>query len=101
MVTVISILGILSHDEFYLFIIIAAVIPLVFRIRQGNYVYLGFLFAIFIVYLIDITSPEKYYTSNEIFSGFSLLKLSILFVGLLWMLYLIRTKTTWNSTHKS
>ena len=92
MVTVISVLGILSHDEFYLFIIIAAVIPLVFRIRQGNYMYLGFLLAIFIVYLIDITSPEKYYTSNEIFSGFSLLKLSILFVGLLWMLYLIRQK---------
>ena len=92
MVTVISVLGILSHDEFYLFIIIAAVIPLVFRIRQGNYMYLGFLLAIFIVYLIDITSPEKYYTSNEIFSGFSLLKLSLLFVGLLWIFYLIRQK---------
>jgi hypothetical protein len=92
MVTVISVLGILSHDEFYLFIIIAAVIPLVFTIRQGNYMYLGFLLAIFIVYLIDTTSPEKYYTSNEIFSGFSLLKLSILYVGLLWTLYLIRQK---------
>ena len=92
MVTVISVLGILSHDEFYLFIIIAAVIPLVFRIRQGNYMYLGFVLAIFIVYLIDITSPERYYTSIVIFSGFSLLKLSILFVGLLWMLYLVRQK---------
>ena len=92
MVTVISVLGILSHDEFYLFIIIAAIIPLLFRIQQGNYMYLGFLVAISIVYLIDITSPEKYYTSTEIFSGFSLLILSLLFVGLMWMLYLIRQK---------
>jgi hypothetical protein len=91
-VTVISVLGILSHYEFYLFIIIATVIPLLFRIRQGNYMYLGFLVAIPIVYLIDITSPGKYYTSIEIFSGFSLLKLSLLFVGLMWMFYLIRQK---------
>jgi hypothetical protein len=89
-VTGISILGILSHDEFYLFIIISAVLPLIFRIKQGKYIYPSFLFAFLAVFIIDLVSPQRYYTSNYIFSGLSLLTLSILFVGVTWSLYLIQ-----------
>jgi hypothetical protein len=89
-VTVISILGVLSHYEFYFFMIVASILPLLFKIKQGNYVYLGFLFAILIVYLFEIISPAKYYTSSGIFPGYPLLMLSALFVGITWMLYLVQ-----------
>ena len=59
LVTAISVLGILSHDEFYLFIIIASVVTLIYRLRQGKFVYLGFLFALSIVYSMDILNPQR------------------------------------------
>jgi hypothetical protein len=90
MVTAISILGILAHDEFYLFIIIASVLPLLFKIKKANYMYLSFLIAIFFVYVADLVSPQSYYTSHEIISGISLLLLNALFVGLMWTIHTIK-----------
>lgn len=88
-VAAISILGILSHDEFYFFILVGSVLPLIFRVKQGNYLYLGLLFAFLIVYVINLMAPEKYYTSNEIF-GIPLLILNVLFVSIAWALYLTK-----------
>lgn len=90
-VTVISILGILAHPEFYLFIIIACVLPIIFKMKEINFAYLGFIFAILVVYVLDLVLPGKYYTAIEIL-GFPLLALSILFVGITWGLYSIRLK---------
>jgi hypothetical protein len=89
LVTLISILGILIHDEFYLFTIVASFIPLIFRIKYGSELYLGLILAYLIVYIIDITGPQNYYTSNELF-GLPLLFLSALFTASTWALYLIR-----------
>ena len=92
LVTVISVLGVLSHYEFYFFMIVGSILPLLFKIKLGNYLYLGFLLALSIVYLISTISPGKDYTSVAIFPGVPLLTLSAMFVGLTWTLYLIKNK---------
>ncbi len=90
-VSAISILGILAHPEFYIFIIITCLLPLIFKMKERNFAYLGSIFAILIVYVLDLILPGKYYTAIEIL-GFPLLALNILFVGITWGLYLVRLK---------
>jgi hypothetical protein len=91
-VTAISVLGIVSHYEFYLFIIIASILPIIFKMKSRNYVYVAFLCAISIVYLIDTTSPASYFTSLKIL-GFPLLLLAGLFVIISWAIYLVVGRT--------
>lgn len=86
-VTAISILGIMSHDEFYIFIIIACLLPLIFKMKSRNYLYLGFLLALSIVYVIDILTPGKFFTFIQIL-GLPLLLLTVLFVAITWTIYL-------------
>lgn len=86
-IAAISVLGMISHYEFYIFIIIAAVLPIIFKLKAGNYIYLSFLFAFFIVILIDLISPARYLSSFEI-NGVSLLLLSVSFVTITWIIYL-------------
>jgi len=86
-IAAISVLGLMSHYEFYIFIIIASILPLIFKIRGGNYIYLSFCLAFFIVYLIDVTSPGSYLSSLKI-NGIPLLLLAILFVAISWTIYL-------------
>jgi hypothetical protein len=82
--------GILSHDEFYLFVIICPFIPLIFRLSdRKNSLYLALLSSFFIVFLIDMISPEKYYTSIQDFPA-PLIVLSALFIGFMWALYASR-----------
>jgi len=90
-VSAISILGILAHPEFYIFIIITCLLPLIFKMKERNFAYLGSIFAILIVYVLDLILPGKYYTAIEIL-GVPLLALNILFVGITWGLYLLRLK---------
>jgi hypothetical protein len=90
MLALISTVGILSHDEFYLFVIICPFIPLIFRLsNRKNSLYLALLSSFFIVFLIDMISPEKYYTSIQDFPA-PLIVLSALFVGFMWALYASR-----------
>jgi hypothetical protein len=86
-VTAISILGIMSHDEIYFFIIIACLLPLIFKIKARNYLYLGFLLALTIVYVIDIVTPGKFFTFTQIL-GLPLILLNVLFVAITWTIYL-------------
>jgi hypothetical protein len=88
-VTAISVLGIISHYEFYLFVIIGSLLPLIFKMKSRNYVYLSFLIAISIVYLLDIVTPGNFFTSAGIL-GFPLLHLAGLFVLLTWTIYFTR-----------
>lgn len=85
----ISGLGILSHDEFYLFIIIASILPLTFRLPHTNAVFAAFLFSISIVILSDSIFPVKYYTARHIL-GVPLIALCFLFVAFMWALYASR-----------
>ena len=86
-VAAISILGIMSNDEYYIFIIIASLLPLIFKLKARNYLYLGFLLALSIVFIIDIITPGKFFTLIQIL-GVPLLLLNVLFVVITWTIYL-------------
>ena len=60
--------GILSHDEFYLFVIIASLLPLIYyRLSETkNSVYVSLLCSLFIVIFADIMSPVQSYTTRQI-----------------------------------
>ncbi len=96
-ITGISFLGILAHDEFYLFIIIASIAMVVFfRSMPVNVNYsiffVSFLSAILLVILVDtLLSPAKYYTSREIL-GITLTTICLMFVSFTWSLYLTLRK---------
>jgi hypothetical protein len=108
LVTLVSFLGILAHDEFYLFIIIACVAIVVLLSgssvnplfqQPGRYskhilvhgysiFFSSFLVAIFLVVLVDIfVSPTKYYIAREIV-GVPLISLSIIFILFAWATYI-------------
>jgi len=91
LITAISFLGILAHDEFYLFIIIASTVILFGNSRiNANYsiFFASFLSAILLVTLVDyFISPIKYYTEREIL-GLPLVELCFLYVCVLWIVYL-------------
>jgi hypothetical protein len=103
--TSISLLGILCHDEIYLFIIMVSVIPIIFGLPKKHFVYAAFLAAMAITLLVDRIYVENYFTSNLIF-GVPLLVLSSLFVSLMWAIYvgkviLFKSKIVDNSSNNS
>ena len=85
-VTAISVVGILSHYEFFLFVMVAALLPLIFKLEKQNYLYLGLMLSFSIVFLIDTVFPGNYYSSNLIFK-FPLLYLIVIFVSITWVFY--------------
>jgi hypothetical protein len=87
--TGISIAGLFSHDEYYLFIIIASILPIIFRLPSKSLIYLSFLFAISIAFFSQmLLFPGKYLTVISLF-GVPILALSFFFVALTWALYII------------
>ncbi|HZE77052.1 MAG TPA: hypothetical protein VE089_00730, partial [Nitrososphaeraceae archaeon] len=103
--TLISLLGILCHDEIYLFIIMVSVIPIIFGLPKKHFVYAAFLAAMAITLLVDRIYIENYFTSNLIF-GVPLLVLSFLFVSLMWAFYvakivLFKSKPVDNSSNSN
>ncbi len=86
-VSAISFLGILSHYEFYVFIIIASVLPTVFKLKSKSYVYVSLLISISAVYLLDIATPANFYTYLEVL-GIPLILLAAFFVTITWIVYL-------------
>ena len=85
-VTAISVVGTLSHYEFFLFVMVAALVPLIFKLEKQNYLYLGLMVSFSIVFLIDTVFPGNYYSSNLIFK-FPLLYLIVMFVSIVWVIY--------------
>ena len=92
LIVIITVSGILAHDEFYLFIIISSTLILFGKTINTNYsvFFTSFLAAILLVTLVDfLISPINYYTQREI-SGIPLIALAFLYVSASWALYLIR-----------
>jgi hypothetical protein len=87
--------GILSHDEFYLFIIVGCLLPLVFRLSERkNSIYLIFLCSMLLVAIVDIASnlelsTLRYYTAQGVL-GIPLIVFIALIVGLAWIVYASR-----------
>jgi hypothetical protein len=84
--TAIVVLGIFSHPEFFLFIIVASIQILSFRMSQGNLVYASIMSALFICLIFDFLSPQNYNTATTILN-IPLLILCLVFVSILWVLY--------------
>jgi hypothetical protein len=87
--SLVSILGILSHDEFYFFVITSSSLPLIYNMQKKYSVYFALLFALAFTYAIDALLPVRYFTSNDIF-GFPLIQLTILFTLIMLSLYILR-----------
>jgi hypothetical protein len=85
-ITAITVLGILSHPEFYLFIIIGSILILSFRLSYGNLIYASFLLSVFFCIIVDFLSPLNYYSAITILNA-PLLVLCLVFVSILWGLY--------------
>jgi hypothetical protein len=86
LVSAISTLGIFMHDEFYLFIIISSLGILILKIEGKSIVFISFLSALSLVILLNVISPLKYYTTNEILNV-PLLYLNFIFVCIIWLIY--------------
>jgi hypothetical protein len=87
----ITLVGILTHDEFYLFIMIASTLPIFFRpypqlVNSFNFMYAGILTSIVTIIFIDFLLPDKYYTIRDI-SGIPIIYLVLTFFSLMWFLY--------------
>ena len=99
-VTSVSFLGILSHDEFYLAIMVASVAMIVFYRslpKNVNYsiFFISFLSAISLVILLDTyISPAPFYSFNQFryILGVPLIILCFVFVAFGWSLYLSLSK---------
>lgn len=87
-ITSITVLGIMSHYEFYFFIIIASLLPFLFKLKGMSNLYLGLLGAILIIYLMNNVTPGDFFTSLRIL-GYPLLYLAGVFVFACWAVYLI------------
>jgi hypothetical protein len=101
-VTAISFLGVISHDEFYLFIITACIAIVVFLPRLPinlNYsiFFVAFLLAFCLVILLDVfISPTRFYTSRTLLD-IPLITLSFLFVSISWGLYFVFRKNKFSN----
>jgi hypothetical protein len=91
----ITTVGILSHDEFYLFIIVGCFVPLIFKLSERkNSIYLSFACSMLLVAILDITfninfSTVRYYTAQGVL-GIPLILLIAFIVGVAWILYASR-----------
>jgi len=94
LITGLSFLGILAHDEFYLFVIVGCIAIVLLCPRSNlfpyNRLFASFLFAIALVFLLDLfIAPTEYYIIRDI-QGFPIIALSFSFVCFMWILYALR-----------
>jgi hypothetical protein len=85
-ITSIMVLGIVSHYEFYFFVLVGSILIISFRLKSGNLTYASIVVSLLVCALLNFTSPQHYYTSIGIFKT-PLLILSLVFVSILWALY--------------
>ena len=86
LVSILASVGLLFHGEFYIFIAISCLLPLVFNMKNRNHIFPGFLLSLVSIYILDEILPLKYFTLNEIF-GIPLITFNIIFVSIMWALY--------------
>ena len=85
----IAILGVLSHDEFYIFILLASMLPLIYNMQKKYSVYFALLAALGFTYAIDTLLPVRHYTTNDVL-GLPLIQISTVFILLMLSLYTLR-----------
>ncbi len=93
LLSLIAIVGILFHDEFYIFVVASSLLVLAYNMRKKTIVYFALLIALALVYSIDSLLPVNYFTSNSIL-GLSVIEISAIFIIGTLALYLLRQN--WN-----
>ena len=83
------VLGIFSHDEIYLFIIIASVLPPIFKLPNQNFMYVGLFSAIGVALFANYILTEEY-LGYTVIMGIPLIVICFFFVAITWVLYLTR-----------
>ena len=86
LIVLVSFVGIISHDEFYLFILVASVLPLIFQLNKSQIIFLSLISSILLVFVIDALLPVKFFTITTIL-GIPLIALCFGFVFIMWGLY--------------
>jgi hypothetical protein len=89
LILIVSIVGITSHDEFYLFILVGSVLPLIYQLNKSHIIFIALLSSITLVLLMDVLLPVNYFTVTAI-SGIPLIALCFGFVLTMWGLYASR-----------
>ena len=84
-----AVLGIFSHDEIYFFIIIASMLPPIFKLPDKNFIYVGLLIAIGVALFTNYVFSEEYLGSTVII-GIPLIVICFLFVFVAWVVYLTK-----------
>ena len=87
-IVTITVLGMISHYEFYFFIIIASLLPVIFKMKERNYIYITLLMSLSAVYFLDSITPGDYLTAMKILEYPLLLLVGIL-VSITWVFYLV------------
>src|SRR5437867_2394123 len=86
LIFIVTTVGILSHDEFYLFILVSSSLLLIYRLNKTHIIFMSLLSSIAFVFILDTLLPVKYFTITEIL-GIPLIFLSFGFVLVMWGLY--------------
>ncbi len=85
------VLGLLAHEEFVLFIIVASIAPLIFRLNQNKpiYIFTGLLLGVSLVIFIVLSLPgaKTYYMTTRDPLPLGVIPLSFLFVASVWLIY--------------
>jgi hypothetical protein len=83
------VLGIFSHDEIYFFVIIASLLPPIFKLPNQNFMYFVLLSAIGVALFANYIFSEEY-LGYTVIIGIPLIVICFFFVVITWVLYLTR-----------
>jgi hypothetical protein len=88
---VVTLVGILAHSEFFLFIIIVSFLILAFKLRHSNIVFGALIIAIVFPTVLQLIGFKTEYSifNNEIY-GFPLVPIVLAFVSIVWSLSVAR-----------
>jgi hypothetical protein len=89
--TIISLVGGLSHTEFYLFVIVSAVLTLIFGLCGRNPIFIALVLSISLTILANVL-PGQYFTAIKIL-GIPVTYLVLAFTGLTWALSYLRSSS--------
>jgi hypothetical protein len=77
--------GILSHPEFFIFVIVGSLAALIFNLTWKNSIFIAFIISIAITLIID-TLPSHYYSASKV-GGIPVIYLTLVFVILTLLLF--------------
>jgi MFS family permease len=91
-VTIVSLVGALSHPEFYLFVFTASILALIFKLPRRNTIFVGFIISMALIALIDLL-PGQYFSAIKIV-GIPLTYLSLAFTLMILVLSIFATRVS-------